>query len=110
MDTNADCFYHDREKLNHDLAEKINREILSFVDAGFKYIQVDEPLFARQVDDVLRFGFDGLEHCFHRLPKGVVRIVHRCCGYPDQLDDEDTKKADPDSYAKLSKYVDDARG
>ena len=27
----------------------------------------------------------------------------------DQLDDEDTKKADPDSYAKLSKYVDDAR-
>ena len=108
MDTNADCFYHDRKKLNHDLAETINKEILSLVDAGCKYIQVDEPLFARQVDDAVRFGFDGLEHCFHRVPKEVVRIVHMCCGYPDHLDDEDYKKADPDSYAKLAHYVDDA--
>ena len=108
MDTNADFFYYDRKKLNHDLAETINKEILSLVDAGCKYIQVDEPLFARQVDDAMRFGFDGLEHCFHRVPKEVVRIVHMCCGYPDHLDDEDYKKADPDSYAKLSKYVDDA--
>ena len=108
MDTNADCFYHDRKKLNHDLAETVNKEILSLVEAGCKYIQVDEPLFARQVDDAVRFGFEGLEHCFHRVPKGVTRIVHMCCGYPDHLDDEDYKKADPDSYSKLANYVDEA--
>ena len=31
-----------------------------------------------------------------------------CCGYPDDLDDEDYKKADRDSYFKLASYVDDA--
>ena len=108
MDTNADCFYHDRKKLNHDLAETINKEILSLVDVGCKHIQVDEPLFARQIDDAVSFGFEGLEHCFHRVPEDVTRIVHMCCGYPDHLDDEDYKKADRDSYFKLASYVDDA--
>ena len=108
MDTNADCFYFDRKKLNHDLAETVNQEILGLVDAGCKYIQVDEPLFARQVDDALSFGLDGLEHCFHGVPKDVSRIVHMCCGYPDHLDDEDYKKADPLSYSRLSDSVDDA--
>ena len=106
MDTNADCFYHDRKKLNHDLAETVNKEILSLVEAGCKYIQVDEPLFARQIDDAVNFGFEGLEHCFHKVPKEVTKIVHMCCGYPDHLDDEDYKKADPDSYSTLSSYVD----
>ena len=108
MDTNADCFYQDRKKLNHDLAETVNKEILGLVDAGCKYIQVDEPLFARQVADALSFGFEGLEHCFHRVPKDVTRIVHMCCGYPDRLDDEEYKKADRDSYFELANYVDDA--
>jgi len=31
-----------------------------------------------------------------------------CYGYPDHLDDEDYKKADPDSYYKLANYVDEA--
>ena len=108
MDTTADCFYQDRKKLNHDLSETVNKEILTLVEAGCKFIQVDEPLFARQVDDAVDFGFEGLEHCFHRVPKGVNRIVHMCCGYPDHLDDEDYKKADPDSYSKLATYVDEA--
>ena len=108
MDTSVDCFYHQRKKLNHDLAETINKEILSLVEAGCKYIQVDEPLFARQVDDAERFGFEGLEHCFHRVPKTVIKIVHMCCGYPNHLDDNDYKKADPESYFKLANHVDEA--
>ena len=39
--------------LNYDLAETINKEILALVDAGCSFIQVDEPLFARQVDDAI---------------------------------------------------------
>jgi 5-methyltetrahydropteroyltriglutamate--homocysteine methyltransferase len=29
-----------------------------------------------------------------------------CCGYPDRLDDENYKKADPDSYHQLASEVD----
>jgi methionine synthase II (cobalamin-independent) len=108
MDTNADCFYNDRPRLNAALAETVNKEILALVEAGCRYIQVDEPLFARQVDDALSFGVEGLERCFHGVPKSVTRIVHMCCGYPDHLDDTDYKKADPDSYHQLSAAIDEA--
>ena len=106
MDTTADCFYNDRPKLNAALAETVNKEILALVDAGCQFIQVDEPLFAREVNDALDFGMEGLERCFHGVPKSVTRIVHMCCGYPDHLDDDDYKKADPNSYHQLSKAVD----
>lgn len=108
MDTTADCFYDDRPKLNAALAETVNKEILSLVDAGCQYIQVDEPLFARNVRDALDFGMEGLERCFHGVPKSVTRIVHMCCGYPDHLDDDDYKKADPSSYHQLSNAIDEA--
>lgn len=99
MDTNADCFYYDRPRLNADLAETVNREVLALVDAGCQYIQVDEPL---------SFGMEGLERCFHGVPKSVTRVVHMCCGYPDHLDDADYKKADPASYQQLSMAIDQA--
>ena len=108
MDTAADCFYGNRRKLNTDLAETVNKEILALVQAGCKYIQVDEPLFARSVKDALDFGIEGLERCFHNVPKSVERIVHMCCGYPDHLDDFDYKKADPMSYYQLSDAIDEA--
>jgi 5-methyltetrahydropteroyltriglutamate--homocysteine methyltransferase len=107
MDTTADCFYNDRPKLNAVLADTVNKEILALVDAGCQYIQVDEPLFAREVNDALDFGMEGLERCFHNVPKSVTRVVHMCCGYPDHLDDHEYKKADPDSYHRLSKTIDD---
>ena len=108
MDTTADCFYNDRPKLNAALAETVNKEILALVDAGCQYIQVDEPLFARKVVDALDFGMEGLERCFHGVPKSVTRVVHMCCGYPDHMDDADYKKADPDSYHQLSAAIDQA--
>ena len=108
MDTTADCFYNDRPKLNAALAATINKEILALVDAGCRYIQVDEPLFARSVKDALDFGMEGLERCFYGVPDSVARIVHMCCGYPDHLDDNDYKKADPSSYHQLSTSIDEA--
>ena len=108
MDTTADYFYDDRPKLNTVLAESINKEILALVEAGCRHIQVDEPLFARSVKDALDFGMEGLERCFHGVPKSVSRIVHMCCGYPEHVDDFDYKKADPLSYHQLSKAIDEA--
>ena len=106
MDTTADCFYDNRPRLNQELADTVNKEILALVDAGCSYIQVDEPLFARQVQDALDFGIEGLERCFHGVPDSITKIVHMCCGYPDHLDDEDYKKADADSYHRLARHVD----
>lgn len=108
MDTTADCHYDDRPRLNAELADTINQEVLALAEAGCTHIQVDEPLFARQVADALSFGMEGLERCFHNTPKGVTRVVHMCCGYPEHLDDEVYKKADPDSYAQLAAAVDAA--
>ena len=106
MDTTADCHYHDRPRLARDLAATVNREILALVDAGCRFIQLDEPLFARQVEDAMAFGLEGIERCFHKVPSHVTRAVHICCGYPDHLDDEDYKKADPSSYHRLASEMD----
>ena len=108
MDTTADCFYDDRPKLNAVLADSINKEILALIEAGCRHIQVDEPLFARSVKDALDFGMEGLERCFHGVPKSVSKIVHMCCGYPEHVDDFDYKKADHLSYHQLSKAIDEA--
>ena len=105
MDTTADCYYDNREKLNNDLADTVNKEILNLVDNGCAHIQIDEPLFARQVNDAETFGFEGIERCFHKVPKDVKKIIHICCGYPDHLDDENYKKADPKCYIHLSKSL-----
>ena len=107
MDTTADCFYHDRRRLAADLGDSVNREISALVDAECRHIQVDEPLFARQLDDALAFGMDGLERCFHKVSSGVTRTVHICCGYPNHLDDEDYKKADAASYHRLAGVIDE---
>ncbi len=84
----------------------VNFEILTLVDAGCKYVQVDEPLFARQVADARSFGFEMLERCFHGVPKEVCKIVHICCGYLNFLDEKDHKKADPDNYHQLANEMD----
>ena len=105
MDTSADCFYNDRKLLNRDLAETINKEVLSLVDKGYEFIQIDEPLFARQLEDAGSFGFEGIERCFHKVPNDVKKIIHICCGYPDHLDDENYKKADSNCYRDLAKSL-----
>ena len=77
------------------------------MDAVCRYIQIDVALFARQVDDASSFGMEGIERCFHGVPRDVTKIMHMCCGYPDHLDDEDYKKADPGSYHHLASDVDE---
>ena len=47
-DTIANTHYTSDEEMGNDLAIAINVEIKRLVDAGCKFIQVDEPLFARK--------------------------------------------------------------
>ena len=104
-DSTADQFYNDDAKLGAELAAALNKEVLSLAAAGCIHIQIDEPVFARRPDDALAFGFENLERCFHGAPDHVVRTVHMCCGYPDELDQTDFQKADRGSYLRLADVI-----
>ncbi len=107
-DTTVDLHYGDEERLGADLAEAINSEVRSLAEAGCRWIQIDEPVLARKAEVGLAYAVAHLERCFHGLPDGVTRIVHMCCGYPDQLDRDDYPKADPDAYMRLAEALDDS--
>ena len=106
MDTTANDFYTDDKTLAFDLARALNHEIRALAKAGCKYIQVDEPLFARKPDVALDYGIEALEMCFEGLDDDVVRVMHMCCGYPNHLDDHEYHKADPQSYFQIASAID----
>jgi len=106
IDTTANAFYKNNHELAFDLADALNFEIRALAAAGCRHIQVDEPLFARNVDMALAFGIECLERCFAGLPDDVSRGMHMCCGYPGHLDDSDYEKADSGSYMLLAKALD----
>ncbi len=101
-DSIADAYYGDERKVGEALAEALNAEIRVLADAGCRWIQIDEPLFARWPDEALAYGLENLERCFHRVPAHVVRTIHMCCGYPAKLDQEDYPKADQGAYFTLA--------
>jgi len=98
-------YYSNSKTMGIDLGNAIKSEIKRLVDIGCKYIQVDEPLFARKPSEAIDYGIDNLERCFHGWPKDIVNIVHICCGYPDVLDDEDYPKAPLESYWEISESL-----
>jgi len=106
MDTCANAFYQDERQLAFDLAAAINFEIRALAEAGCKFIQVDEPLFARNVERALAYGVECLDRCFDGIAENVTRVMHMCCGYPDHLDDTEYYKADPSSYFSLARALD----
>ena len=109
-DTIANTYYKSDEEMGYDLAIAINTEIKRLVDAGCKYIQVDEPLFARKPENALSFGIENLEKCFEGINQNdVEKITHICCGYPDKLDAVDYPKAPLDSYKKIAKSLDNSK-
>jgi 5-methyltetrahydropteroyltriglutamate--homocysteine methyltransferase len=108
-DSLSDAYYADEKKLGQDLAEALNAEIRVLAEKGCKWIQVDEPLFAREPEKALSFGVENLERCFHDVPKELKRGMHMCCGYPDVVDNENFPKAEPEEYFRLAPYLDDAK-
>lgn len=105
-DSVANRYYDDPKTLGAHLAEALNQEVLALAEAGCRYIQVDEPVFARKPEAALDYGFDNLERTFHGVPGDVTRVVHMCCGYPNKLDAEDYMKADAGSYFTIADAID----
>jgi 5-methyltetrahydropteroyltriglutamate--homocysteine methyltransferase len=99
----ADAYYQDDARARGAaLADALNVEIRRLAEAGCPAIQVDEPVFARKVEDALAYGAEHLERCFHKVPRSSERVVHVCCGYPDALDAEDYPKAPNAGYLQLA--------
>jgi 5-methyltetrahydropteroyltriglutamate--homocysteine methyltransferase len=109
IDSTADSYYLDDKRLAWDLAAALNSEIRLLADAGCHWIQVDEPIFAREPEKALAYGVEALERCFDGVAKTVTRVVHICCGYPDRLDSTDYHKAAPSAYFQLAPALDEAR-
>ncbi|WP_435363875.1 methionine synthase [Haloarchaeobius sp. DYHT-AS-18] len=82
--------YDDDEALAYDLADLVNEEIEKLVDAGARYIQIDEPALATTPDDHAIVG-ECLERIADNIPDDVRIGLHVCYGdysriYPEILD------------------------
>ena len=108
MDSTADAHYGDERKLAFALADALNVEIRRLAEAGCSWIQIDEPVFARQPESALDYGMEALGRCFAGISAPVARAVHICCGYPRALDQEDYPKADRRAYFALADAIEDA--
>lgn len=106
-DTIANNYYSSEKNLGKDLAQAINTEVKKLVNVGCKYIQIDEPLFARKPKEALSYGIENLEICFEGLENTKIdKITHICCGYPNKLDAINYPKAPLDSYKLIAKQLD----
>jgi len=82
--------YDTTEDLAYDLADLVNREVRELVDAGARYVQIDEPALAQVPGDHAIVG-GALERVVDGLPEDVRIGLHVCYGdysriYPEVLD------------------------
>ena len=50
--------------------------------SGCKHIQLDEPVFMRDVTKCLDYGIEHASKCIDGLGNDVTKTIHLCCGYP----------------------------
>ncbi|RQG93372.1 methionine synthase [Natrarchaeobius chitinivorans] len=105
--------YEDDAELAYDLADLVNEEIEKLVEAGARYIQIDEPALATTPDDHAIVG-EALEHIVADIPEDVRIGLHVCYGdysriYPEILefpvDEFDLELANGD-YDQLDVFKD----
>jgi 5-methyltetrahydropteroyltriglutamate--homocysteine methyltransferase len=82
--------YDTEEELAYDLAELVNLEVEKLVEAGARYVQIDEPALATTPDDHAIVG-ETLERIANGIPDEVRLGLHVCYGdysriYPEILD------------------------
>jgi 5-methyltetrahydropteroyltriglutamate--homocysteine methyltransferase len=83
-------YYDSEEELAYELADLVNEEIEKLVEAGARYIQIDEPALATTPDDHA-IVHECLENIADGIPENVRLGLHVCYGdysriYPEILD------------------------
>lgn len=79
VDTVADSFYGDRQKLAFAFAELLNQEARALEADGVDIIQFDEPAFNVYLKEAADWGVRALEHAARDLR--CTTAVHICYGY-----------------------------
>jgi 5-methyltetrahydropteroyltriglutamate--homocysteine methyltransferase len=79
VDTVADRFYGDREKMAFAFAELLNQEALALQADGVDIVQFDEPAFNVYMKDAANWGVKALERAARGLT--CTTAVHICYGY-----------------------------
>ncbi|MFB6155238.1 MAG: methionine synthase [Haloferacaceae archaeon] len=82
--------YDSEAELAYDLADLVNEEIEALVEAGARYVQIDEPALATTPDDHAIVG-EALDRIVADIPDEVRIGLHVCYGdysriYPEMLD------------------------
>ncbi|WP_311171893.1 methionine synthase [Halobellus ordinarius] len=103
--------YEDEAALAYDLADLVNREIEGLVDAGARYIQIDEPALATTPDDHAIVG-ESLERIVDGISEDVRIGLHVCYGdysriYPEINDfpiDEFDVELCNDGYQQIETF------
>ena len=108
IDSTVDAHYADERSLAADLADALNHEVRGLERAGCRYIQIDEPVFARKASAAQDWGIEMLERAFDGVGGDVTRMVHICCGYPSAVDLADFPKAPKEAYFDLAKLLDNS--
>ena len=108
IDSTSDAYYGDERILAADLATAINSEVGKLAEAGCGWIQIDEPILAREPDKAIAYGIENLERCFDGIGADVKRTIHICCGYPDRIDSDQYQKAPAENYVRLAPVLDEA--
>jgi 5-methyltetrahydropteroyltriglutamate--homocysteine methyltransferase len=104
--------YDDYETLSYELADLVHREVQNLVDAGARYIQIDEPALAMTPDDHAIVG-ESLERIVAGIPEDVRIGLHVCYGdysriYPELLDypiDEFDVELYNDDYEQIDVFA-----
>jgi 5-methyltetrahydropteroyltriglutamate--homocysteine methyltransferase len=89
MDWSFNEAYPDRKALTIALAHALRSEVDALVEAGCKYVQIDEPAVSTRPEE-LEIAIEAMGICTEGLPDDVKTITHICYGdfaaiYPDML-------------------------
>ena len=86
VDTVADKFYGDRQKMAMAFAELLNQEALALQADGVDIVQFDEPAFNVFMADAADWGVAALERAAQGLT--CTTAVHICYGYGIQANND----------------------
>lgn len=75
-----DEFYGDLPTMMQDIAKLLRRNFIMLVDAGCKYIQIDEPLFTLADDAEVEAAIDAVNMAIEGFPADVHVSMHICQG------------------------------
>ena len=87
-----DRYYPSRRDAVLALAEYVREEVRALVDAGVKYLQIDEPAFVTRYDqpEELEVSILAMRRVLSDVPSDVTLFTHMCYGafhevYPRML-------------------------